>query len=331
MCGRLAVANASKLFSLNATMTSKPKTPANTSGNKQFDWDLIQSFVAVMEAGSLTGAARALSSTQPTLSRHIELLEIQLGKVLFERTGRGLEPTYSAHTIAKYAYKMRSEADSLARAAAAEGAGGRPFVRIAASRQLALQILPTLITEIQSRSPEIDIGIVASDDVSNLLRRDADIAIRNVRPDQSSLIAKRLGETPVKAYASNSYLKRNGRPTSLSDLVGHRLVGGDRDSNFARSMEQAAQSIGACASDIRVAVRSDDYVDQFAAVKEGLGIGFSLACFIERHKDLTELPLNLPLPTVPFWLVVHREIRTAPAIRVVFDTLSQLLKEQLKR
>lgn len=312
-------------------MTSKSKTPADTSGTEQFDWNLIQSFVAVMEAGSLTGAAKALSSTQPTLSRHIELLEAQLGKVLFERTGRGLEPTYSAHAIAKYAYQMRKEADSLARAAAAEGASGRPFVRIAASRQLALQILPSLIAQIQSRSPDIDIGIVASDDVSNLLRRDADIAIRNVRPDQLSLIAKRLGETQVKAYASNNYLKRHGSPSSLPELLGHRLVGGDRDNNFARSMEQAAQSIGASASDIRVAIRSDDYADQFAAVKEGLGIGFSLACFIERHNDLSELPLSLPLPTVPFWLVVHREIRTAPAIRVVFDTLSELLKEQLKK
>lgn len=312
-------------------MSSKNEKSASATGVEQFDWNLIQSFVAVLEAGSLTGAAKALSSTQPTLSRHIELLEAQLGKVLFERTGRGLEPTNSAHAIAQYAYQMRSEADSLARAALAGEATGRPFVRIAASRQFALQKLPSLIAEVQSRSTDIDIGIVASDDVSNLLRRDADIAIRNIRPEQSSLIAKRMGETRVKAYASNQYLERFGIPSSINDLLNHRLVGGDRDTNFARSMEQAAQSCGAHVSDVRVAVRSDNYVDQFAAVKEGLGIGFSLGCFIEQHNDLSVLELNLPLPTVPFWLVVHREIRTAPAIRVVFDTLSELLEEQFQQ
>jgi len=210
-------------------------------------------------------------------------------------------------------------------------ANGRPFVRIAASGQFALQKLPSLIAEIQSRSVDIDIGIVSSDDVSNLLRRDADIAIRNVRPEQSSLIAKRLGETRVKAYATNQYLERFGTPNSVNDLLNHRLVGGDRDTNFARSMEQVAQSFGMPVSDIRVAVRSDNYVDQFAAVKEGLGIGFSLGCFIDQHEELKVLELNLPLPTVPFWLVVHREIRTAPAIRVVFDTLSELLEEQFQQ
>lgn len=310
-------------------MSPKSKNPPNASAVEQFDWSLIQSFVAVMETGSLTGAAKVLSSTQPTLSRHIELLEAQLGQVLFERTGRGLEPTYSAHAIAKYAYQMRGDADSLARVASAGEGSGRPFVRIAASRQLALHVLPSMIIEIQRTSPDIDIGIVASDDVSNLLQRDADIAIRNVQPEQSSLIAKRVGESYVKAYASSAYIKRYGRPANVVDLLQHRLVGGDKDINFARSMEQAARSCGVDASDVRVVVRSDDYSNQFAAVREGLGIGFSLRCFIDRHKDLHILELNLPLPTVPFWMVVHREIRTAPAIRSIFDVLSDQMKAQL--
>ncbi len=284
-----------------------------------------------MEAGSLSGAARALSGTQPTLGRHIETLEHQLGKVLFERTGRGLQPTADALAIADAARRMRDGADGLSRALAGRGTRSRPFVRIAASRQVALQLLPDLVRRLQGQAPDVDIGIVASDGISNLLRREADIAIRNVRPEQSSLIAKRVGEFRVRAYASHAYLQRHGTPGDVSELLTHRLVGGDRDAEFHRGLERAVRRHGLEPADARVAVRSDDYATQFAAVRAGLGIGFSLDRLIERHEELVTLDIDPGLPTLPAWLTVHREIRTAPAIRLVYDELARFLKETLTR
>jgi DNA-binding transcriptional LysR family regulator len=204
------------------------------------------------------------------------------------------------------------------------------LVRIAASRQVARQILPGMVVRIQESAPGIDIGIVASDEVSNLLRRDADIAIRNVRPQQSSLVIKKVGEMRVQAYASRGYLRRHGMPETMQDLLKHPLVGADRDPEFARAIEHSANTSGVDTATVRVAVRSDDYSTQFAAVRAGLGIGFSLSGLINRHDDLQVVEIGTSLPHVPFWLAVHREIRTAPAIRTVFDLLSELLKAELR-
>jgi len=310
-------------------MNIERKTDASKRTSVDFDWNLIRAFLAVIDKGSLTGAAKLLSSTQPTVGRHIEQLEIQLGKVLFERTGRGLKPTPAALVIAESARLMQSEADDLARAIQRAGNSSRAFVRVAASRQVALQILPMLIEKTQHKAPDIDIGIVASDEISNLLRRDADIAIRNIRPQQASLIAKKVSDTRVQAYASHNYLQRHGAPSTPAELLKHILVGGDRNTEFTQSIEAACKMSGTQPSDVRVAVRSDDYATQFASVKAGLGIGFSLSCLIKRHDDLQTIDFGGTLSNIPFWLAVHREIRTVPAIRTVFDSLSVLLKQEL--
>ena len=319
----------------NRSPNKSPKRPPGASSAPSaplpldFDWGLIRSFLAVIDAGSLSGAARVLSSTQPTLGRHVEALEEQLGKVLFERTGRGLEPTADALAIAGFARRMQVGADELARAVTGRDDGSRAFVRIAAARQVALHLLPELVGRIQRRAPQVDVGIVASDEVSNLLRREADIAIRNVRPEQSSLIAKKVGEFRVRAFASRAYLDVHGTPDTVLELMEHPLVGADRAPEFHRGLEQAARRHGRDPAGIRVAVRSDDRATQFACVRAGLGIGFSLDGVIARHADLVALPMDPGLPTLPVWLTVHREIRTAPAIRQVFDELGASLKEAL--
>lgn len=312
-------------------MDAKRRAGTGPEAAVDFDWGLIRSFLAVIDAGSLSGAARRLSSTQPTLGRHVEALEAQLDTVLLERTGRGLVPTADALGIADAARRMQDGADGLARAVTARSGRSRAFVRIAASRQVALQLLPELVGRIRARAPHIDIGIVASDALGNLLRREADIAIRNVRPVQSSLIARKVGEFRLRAYASRDYLARHGTPTSVPELLGHPLVGTDRDPEFDRGLERAARACGIDPGDVRTVVRSDDYPTLFAVVRAGLGIGFSPDRLIARHDDLVALTVDPGLPMLPVWLTVHREIRTAPAIREVFDELASSLKAMLAR
>ncbi|MEO8249410.1 MAG: LysR family transcriptional regulator [Burkholderiales bacterium] len=215
----------------------------NTTGSfarGAFDWALVRSFLAVVDTGSLLAASRRLATTQPTVGRHIEAFEAQLGKILFERTGRGMTPTADARSIAGHARAMQAGADGLAQAVTGSDRTVTGLVRVSASVTLAQHLLPAMVAQLQVEAPDIDIAIVASDEVSNLLRRDADIAIRMVRPGQSSLIARRLGEFKILPCASRHYLDRFGVPRTPTDLASHRMVGSDRDPSFHRQLAHIA-------------------------------------------------------------------------------------------
>ncbi len=306
----------------------------NTSALRErvgFDWDLVRSFLAVVDAGSLLAASRRLSVSQPTIGRHIEALEAQIGKVLFERTGRGLTPTADARTIAAHARTMQAGADQLARAVAGSDRAKTGLVRVTASVTVAQHLLPGMVGRLQAESPDIDIAIVASDDLSNLLARDADIAIRMVRPAQSGLVARRLGEFRILPCASLRYLDRFGTPRRPADLLAHRLVGSDLDPVFRRQMGGLATGLGIDPSSLRICVRSDSFPTQFAAIRAGLGVGFATDYMIRSHPDVASLPIDLPLPRLPVWLVVHREVRSNPRIRAVFDSLARSMKSEIER
>ncbi|MEZ5653721.1 MAG: LysR family transcriptional regulator [Burkholderiaceae bacterium] len=303
-----------------------PRAPAPDSLTAtSFDWTLVRSFLAVLDAGSLLGAARRLGSTQPTVGRQIEAFERQIGQPLFERTGRGVTPTDAARRIAAEARRMQQGAERLA-AAAASGPGEMAgLVRITASRKFAVHVLPRMIAALQIEAPEIDIALVASDEVSNLLRRDADIAVRMVDPEQGSLIARRIGKVPVVAVAHRDYIARHGLPRSLPDLLQHRLIGPDHDTAVVEQMRRLAISLGHLPDAVPRNFRSDDYVVQMAAVRAGLGIGFLTESWPRSDPDLVIVPLPLPTASLPVWLAVHREIRGNRRIRFVYDFLAREL------
>lgn len=297
------------------------------SPDVRFDWSLIQTFLSVMDAGSLLGASRRLHLSQPTVGRHIEALETQLGVDLFERTGRGLTPTVAATQIADQARQMQQGADGLARRLQGADKSGAGLVRVAASRMIALHHMPSIVAAIQAAHEHIDIAVVASDGVTNLLRRDADIAIRMVQPRQSSLVVRRLGAVPIVPCASQRYLSRWGTPKSARELLHHRLVGADRDESFRQSVAGFAKAFDLAPSEIRVSYRSDDFATQFEAVRAGLGIGFLSLAAVRTAPDVVRLPFDLPIAPLPVWLAVHREIRSSPRIRLVFDELAAQLKK----
>ncbi|MCP5265805.1 MAG: LysR family transcriptional regulator [Burkholderiaceae bacterium] len=294
--------------------------PIETLTANAFDWSLIRSFLAVLDTGSLLGAARRLGGSQPTVGRHIEALERQLGVALFERTGRGLVPTEAARRIAPEARQVQAGAERLAVAAQPGARAG--VVRISASRMIALYVLPELLALLQDREPDIDVALVASDEVSNLLRRDADIAVRMVPPSQASLIARRIGAISIVPCARRDYLDRFGTPRSAADLAHHRLIGPDRDLGTLEQMRASTLAVGIDPTGLRRAFRCDDYPTQLAAVRAGLGIGFASEPMVRRDPSLVVLSLPLPMPELPVWLVVHREIRGSASIRRVYDFLA---------
>ncbi len=293
--------------------------------NPPFDWRLVQSFLAALDQGSLLGAARVLNASQPTVGRHIAELESQLGVVLFERTGRGLLPTAMALQLAESARAMETGAHQLARSVSGAQSGVSGTVRITASQPVACILLPPVLARMREALPEVQVELVSSNEVTNLLRREADIALRMVRPDQASLVAKRIGAVTLGAYAHRDYLRKCGTPQQPLDLLQHALVGHDR----AEDIVQGFAAMGAHVQRGHFAFRTDDLMAYWAALRAGLGIGF-VGSYIART-DPAVVPVlpQLRLPQLPIWLTVHREIRTNRRIRAVYDFLAAEVPEVL--
>lgn len=287
--------------------------------NPDFDWRLVRSFLAALDRGSLLAASRALGSSQPTVGRHIAELEAQLGAVLFERTGRGLLPTAMAQQLAGAARAMDAAASALARGVSGADSLASGTVRVSASQPVAVHLLPPLLAQMREVLPEVQIELVSSNEVTNLLRREADIAVRMVQPDQGSLIIKRIGKVTLSACAHRDYLRRRGTPRLPADLAMHELIGMDRDDSILRGFA----AFGTPIERQRFALRSDDLNVQWQAVRSGLGIGFVSDYVARSDANVVPLLSMLKIPPLPVWLAVHREIHGNRRIRAVYDFLAR--------
>ena len=297
----------------------------NRMDTQRFDWALVRSFLAVLDAGSLMGAARQLQAQQPTLSRHVAELEAQLGTPLFERTGRGVTPTAAALAMADAARQMQAGADALSRSLSKQRELDVGTVRIAASEVAAAWLLPPVLAVLQQAEPGISIELVASNQITNLLRREADIAVRMVRPAQSSLVVRKLGEVAVGAYAHRSYLKRAGTPRRPEDLLAHRLIGYDRDETILRGFAK----MGFPVKREDFAFRTDDQVSYVSLVAAGAGIGFMGDFSARQFPEVQRVLPQLAIPPLPCWLAVHREIRASKLVRRVYDFLAEAIPRAL--
>ena len=298
---------------------------ASAASPAGFDWTLVRSFLAALEHGSLLAGARALGLSQPTLGRHIAELEAQLGVVLFERTGRGLLPTEAALGMADSARAMEAGALQLARRVSGAQSALQGTVRISASQTVACVLLPPVLARMRQALPEVQVELVSSDAVANLLRREADIALRMVAPRQASLIARRIGMVAVGAYAHRDYLRRRGTPRTPADLLHHDLVGEDR----ADSLIKGFAAAGTPVRREQFVLRTDDRIAYWGAVRAGMGIGFLSDILAKADPDLVPVLPGLRIPPLPLWLVVHREIRTNQRVRAVFEYLGGRVAEAL--
>jgi DNA-binding transcriptional LysR family regulator len=289
--------------------------------NILFDWSLVRSFLAVLERGSLLAAARELQSSQPTIGRHVAELEAQLGLVLFDRTGRGMTPTEAALRLADSARAMQSGADQLARSVVGSDRSASGTVRITASQPIACFVLPPLLAQMRVSLPEVQVELVASNAVSNLLRREADIAVRMVPPEQANVIARRVGNVALRACAHQEYLRRRGVPRHLADLLVHELIGGDRNDEIRKGFA----SLGYSVEREQFAFRTDDLIAIWQAVRAGLGIGFVSEHLIRTDPAVIPLLPKLKIEPLPVWLAVHKQIRTSKRIRAVYDFLADAL------
>ena len=290
------------------------------------DWTLLRAFLATVDTGSLSAAAQTLGTTQPTLSRHIKELETAIGTPLFRRSVKGLEPTDAALALVDDAREMGRAAEALALKAQGKAETLSGTVRITASVVVSNLILPPIIADLRRTEPLIQIEIVASDASQNLLRRDADIALRMFDPTQNSLIARKLGDTPLGLYAAKSYIARKGRPQTMRDILDHDVIGFDRADDILRGYA----AMGFPVTRHQFPVRTDDQMVCWHLLLAGAGIGFAQDLLAGAQSNLEKLDLGMNLPALPVWLVMHEEVRTNARIRRVADFLSTALSARLK-
>ncbi len=291
------------------------------------DWALWRSFAAVVAEGSLSAAARRIGYSQPTLGRHVETLEQQLGVVLFDRTLQGLKPTPAALRL----YEPVASAEmALAEAALmAEGSAAtlEGTVRITASTVVSHYVLPPLLRDLRRAYPAIAIELVPTDSAENLLLREADIAVRMFRPTQLELIVRRIGELRVVGCAHQSYLGARGTPQTPEDLRQHDLIGFDRSDMLIA----AARTMGYDLERADFALRTDSQSAAWELMRAGLGVGFALRGLVRDAPGMREVLPMLAVPPLEVWLATHRELFLSPRIRAIYDGLAQALAGYIAR
>lgn len=283
------------------------------------DWNQLKAFLQTAETGSLTAAARKLGLTQPTLSRQVAAIEKRLGVTLFERVGKAMALTPSGMDLLAHARAMGAAASALGLAAAgrSEAAGG--VVSVSVTDAVACHLMPPLLSELREREPGIVIEVVPSNALSDLLRREADIAIRHVKPEQPDLIARLIRETTASFYAAESWVRVHGHPRTADEAAGLPFVGSDRSGRFLGYLRQHGLPL----TEANFSCYVDHTEAHWALVRRGLGIGAMMDDVARLTPGVVQVLDEVPPIRFPIWLVTHRELRTSRPIRVVFEALAR--------
>jgi len=281
------------------------------------DWDHYRTFLAVLDEGSLSGAARVLGLTQPTVGRHVETLEADLGQALFTRSAGGLSPTETALALRPHAEAMAAAAEALVRTASGEADQVRGAVRVTASDIVGVEVLPPILAGFHEAWPDVAIELNTSNRQEDLIRREADIAVRMARPTQGSLLAKRIGFVEVKLYAHKRYLAAHGAPTTFEDAASHAVIGFDRDMWAVRALEERQVPL----TREFFAFRSDNDLAQLAALRAGFGVGAAQAPIAARDPELAPVLEDVFRFDMEVWVAMHEDLKQSRRMRLMFDWL----------
>jgi len=287
-------------------------------------WELYRTFLGVLKEGSLSGAARQLGITQPTVGRHIAALETALGVVLFTRSPTGLLPTAVAHTLRAHAETMARTAAALERAATSQGDEVRGVVRVSASEVVGVEVLPPILSQLRQKHPHLKVELILTNRLSDLRQLEADIAVRMVRPSQEQLLARRIGLIEVGLHARDDYLQQHGIPQQLQDLAAHSVIGFDQETAFIRSLAIPGFERSA------FALSSDSDLAQLALIRAGAGIGGCQVQLAQRDPRLQRVLPNAFAFKMDIWVTMHEDLRNSPRCRAMFDALVQGLQRYVQ-
>jgi len=295
-------------------------------GSVSFDWNQLRAFLATAEEGSFSGAARVLGATQPTIGRQVSALEGSLNVTLVERSVRGLTLTPAGHDLIDHARAMGEAAMVISMVAARQSQEVTGEVTITATHLMSAAILPTILEPLRQAAPGVRLHILCTNDLKSLMQRDADIAIRTIRPDRHELVALRVGYFRGNLYAATAYLDRFGRPRSPREVADHTFVGTPDPERLLAPLRDRGIPVRAES----FVMSSDSGAVVWELVKSGYGISMLPEAVCEPEPGVEQVLPGFPALEFPIWLVTHRELQTSPKIRIVFDQLARGLRGRIK-
>ena len=286
-----------------------------------FDWNRARSFLVTAQEGSLSGAARALDMSQPTLGRQVAALEKELGVILFERVGYKFMLTPNGLALLEHVQVMADAASKVSLAASGQSQSVEGTVCISASEVHAVFLLPPIIAKLRRLAPKIRIEIVATSKVSDLRQREADIAIRNFRPTQLELISKKVKDSVAHFYASNAYIESLGSAVDLDRLNKADFISFDPSGRLITRLN----AMGLKLTKDNFPISTESYLTHWELVKQGLGIGIMPEEIGDAEPKVARVSVDIDSIAFPIWLTTHRELNTSRKVRMVFDLLAQEL------
>ena len=306
----------------NRLLSASYYTKMHTMNIKEPNWEWYRTFLSVIETGSLSAAGRSMGITQPTVGRHIDSLEAALSLTLFTRTFDGFTPTEAARELAPYAASVAATTAALQRVASSHGSGIRGTVRLSASEIVGVEVLPPILTALRIQHPELVIELVLSNKVDDLLHREADVAVRMVKPAQDALVATRVGEIETGFYAHERYLAAHSTPKSMAELARHALIGFDREDAFIRTVQATFPLLLRA----NLAFRADSYLAQLAMLRAGYGIGICQCAIAARDPSLVRVLPKAFSYKMDTWLAMHEDLRNSPRCAATFTAIAAGLR-----
>ncbi len=288
----------------------------------KLDWNQLRAFLETAETGSLSAAARKLGLTQPTLGRQVAAIEQRMGVTLFERVGKAMALTATGLDLLEHARAMGAAAEALGLAATGRSQAVGGVVSVSASDAVATFLLPPLVRRLREQEPGIVVEVIPSNAFSDLLRREADIAVRHAKPEQPELIARLLREASAHFYASEDWVQAHGHPRRAEEAAHLPFVGSDRAGQYLAYLQRHGLPV----TEANFTAYADHTVAHWALVRQGMGIGAMMEEIAQDTPGVVRVLDEVPPVRFPIWLVSHRELRTARRIRVVFEALAQGLQ-----
>lgn len=290
------------------------------------EWSDLRHFLAIARGGNLSAAARLLKVDQTTVGRRLAVLEQELGARLFDRTPTGFRPTAVALRILPAEEAVEAEALRVERLASGEDLRPSGPVTVTATDSFLVHNVMPWLAAFQERHPEIELHLLSGYESLSLVRRDADVAIRLVRPQEPSLRARKVAAIGVVPFASRTYLERRGPVRLDAGLQGHAVIGYAQDSR--RWPESKWLDVHAAKA--TVPVRLTSILGLLQAAREGLGVALLPAYFGHLYPELVPLRDALPELERTVWLVFHEDLAHNARVRAVVDFLAETIGAQVE-
>jgi DNA-binding transcriptional LysR family regulator len=300
-----------------------PTSRAKLHNPEMFDWNDLRHFLAVARQGSTIAAAKLLGVNQSTVHRRIAELERQLGRRIFERLAGGYRLTRLGEELLPFAERVEAAVSNLTRHVASSDTDLAGTIRVTCPETAGYRLMKSpLLDTFHVLHPGLRVELIMVDQVLDLSKGEADIAFRTAAPQDNALVARKITEVPWAVFASRSYLERHGAPKTLKDIDKHDIIKFDG----AIADHTAARWMRAIAPRARVAAHCTSVPAVVLAVKSGAGLSPLPVIAVQREPDLVQLFEPVPELRLPFYLIIHRDMRRTPRVRAFCDFVTSEIR-----